>query len=176
VKLEYGPGYALVGMSDNYSMRMLGQEFCAHMGEDRGLYPSISYRRETDDTVVHQTATDWHEESLYYMLDLPERYQEDAGRCTEINLRSDQLRVLDYSAQAGQTALVRVSLFLDNHTVEYWLHMSIDPIADEPLDTYLANLQAQWKAKIREISPGRYNVSQTKKYALRSGCAFRKTL
>jgi hypothetical protein len=63
------------------------------------------------------------------------------------------LRVLDYWAQAGQIVLVGVSLQLDNHTVEYWLPMSIDPIAGEPLDTYLTNLQIQWRTKIREMSP-----------------------
>jgi hypothetical protein len=107
----------------------------------------------TDGAVVHQTAAEWHEENLDYMLDLPERYQEDAGRGTEINPRSDQLRVLDYWAQGGRTVLVGVSLQLDTHTVEYWIPMNIDPIADEPPDTYLSNLQVQWKAKTREISP-----------------------
>jgi hypothetical protein len=54
-------------------MRWPGQEFCAHIGEDWRLYPSISYRRETDGTGVHQTATDLHEESLDYMVDLHEK-------------------------------------------------------------------------------------------------------
>jgi hypothetical protein len=97
--------------------------------------------------VVHQTVIDWHEiEGLItsdLVLDLPQRYQEDAGRGTEINLRSDQLRVLDYWAQAGQSALVGVSLQISNHTVEYRLEMNLDPIADKPLDTYLVNLKAQ---------------------------------
>jgi hypothetical protein len=31
--------------------------------------------------------------------------------------------------------------------------ITIDPIADEPSDTYLVNLQVQWQAKIRETSP-----------------------
>jgi hypothetical protein len=75
------------------------------------------------------------------------------GRGTEINLRTDQLRVLDYWAQAGQTAMVGVSLQVDNHTVEYWMPMTIDPIADEPLDKYLTNLQIQSQTKIREMSP-----------------------
>jgi hypothetical protein len=87
------------------------------------------------------------------LFELLEKYREDAGRGTEINLRTDQLRVRDYWAQAGQTALVGVSLQVYNHTVEYWMPMTIHPIADEPLDTYLVHLQVQWQAKIREMSP-----------------------
>jgi hypothetical protein len=83
----------------------------------------------------------------HIMLDLPERYREDARRGTE------QLRVLDYRAQAEQSALVGVSLRVANHAVEYWLPMNIDPIAELPLETYLSNLQAQWHEKIRQISP-----------------------
>jgi hypothetical protein len=63
-----------------------------------------------DGTVVHQTVSDWRNiEDLVtntIILDLPERFQEDAGRGTEINLRSDQIRVVDYLAKAGQSALV----------------------------------------------------------------------
>jgi hypothetical protein len=90
---------------------------------------------------------------LYLLFDLPEKHQEESGRGTEINLQTDQLRVFDYWAQAGRAALVGVSLQVDNHTVEYWMPMTIDPIADEPLDTYLVNLQIQWQNRIREMSP-----------------------
>jgi hypothetical protein len=49
--------------------------------------------------------------------------------------------------------MVGASLQLDNHTAEYWMPMTIDTVADEPLDTYLLNLQDQWQARIRELSP-----------------------
>jgi hypothetical protein len=87
----------------------------------------------------------------------PARIQEDAGRGTEINLRVDQLRVLDYLVQAGQTALVSVSVNVANRSVEYWLPMTIEPIAHEPLGSYLTQLQNQWEMKLREMSP---SVSQ----------------
>jgi hypothetical protein len=53
VKLEYRSGYALIGTSDRYTIRMLNQEFCALMGDDWSLYASISYKRLTDGTIVH---------------------------------------------------------------------------------------------------------------------------
>jgi hypothetical protein len=157
VQLEYGSRYARIGMGDTYTIRMLKNEFGAVIGDDWSLYPSLSHRRRTDGTILHHTVTDVTEikgaVEKDLLFDLPERYQEDAGRGTDINLRSDQLRVLDYWAQTGQTALVGVSLQVDNHTVEYWMPMTIDPIADEPSDTYLINLQIQWQNRIREISP-----------------------
>jgi hypothetical protein len=116
VKLEYGSGYALVGMSDRYTIRMLSQEFCMLIGEDRSIYPSIRYQRLTDGTVVHKTVSDWRETEglvgMDIMLDFPARIQEDAGRGTEIILRSDQLGVLHALTQAEQSALVGVSLQL----------------------------------------------------------------
>jgi hypothetical protein len=118
VKLEYGSGYPLIWMSDRHTTLMLRQEFCALVENDWSVYPSISHRRLTDATVVHRTVTDFHEiegsVANDLMFDLPERYQEDAGRGTGINLRSDPLRLLDYWAQAGQTALVGVLAAYDN--------------------------------------------------------------
>jgi hypothetical protein len=58
VGLEYGSGYALVGMSDRYTIRLLGQEFCALIGDGWSLYPSVSYQRLMDGTVVRETVAD----------------------------------------------------------------------------------------------------------------------
>jgi hypothetical protein len=101
VKLEYGSGYALFGMQHRYTIRMRGAEFLALIGEDDwSLYQSASYERQMDGTIVHHAVADWHEiEGLVtndIILDLPPRIQKEAGRGTEINLRSDQLRVLDH--------------------------------------------------------------------------------
>jgi hypothetical protein len=128
-------------------------ELCALSEEDLGLYPSLASDGLTDGTMVHPTISYVEKGPLYTLLELPEKYQEDAGRGTEINLRMDQLRVVDYWAQAGQTALIGVALQVNNHTVEYWMQMSLDPAADEPLETYRTNSQVQWQAKIREMSP-----------------------
>jgi hypothetical protein len=49
--------------------------------------------------------------------------------------------------------MMGLSLLVANHTVEYWLPMDIDPIADEPLDAYLSNVQLQWQERIRVMSP-----------------------
>jgi hypothetical protein len=78
VQLVYGTGYGMFGMSDMYTIGMLAGEFLALIGPDYwSIYPSVSYERLTDATVVHQTVTDWREiEGLItydIMLDLRER-------------------------------------------------------------------------------------------------------
>jgi hypothetical protein len=110
-----------------------------------------------DGTILHRTLSEFNEISEVVtndlLFELPDKYQEEAERGTEINLRMDQLRILDYWARVGQTALVGVSLPVENHMVEYRTPMTIDPIAEEPLDKYLTNLHSQWQATIREMSP-----------------------
>jgi hypothetical protein len=59
---------------------------------------------------------------------------------------------LDYWTQAGQTAIVSVSILVDNQKVEYWLESQIHPIADEQLERYLVHLRAQWLAKLSMCS------------------------
>jgi hypothetical protein len=75
----------------------------------------------------------WDPDSLGIdlLLEPIARIQEDAGRCTEIILRIDQLGVLDCWAQAGQEALVGVSFQINGRTVEYWLPIQIDPSPDQ---------------------------------------------
>jgi hypothetical protein len=87
------------------------------------------------------------------MMLIPPRIQVGAARGTEINLREDQLLLTDYSAQAGQTALVGVSIHVDNQLVEYWLETQINPIADEPSEQYVDNLRDQWLSELTAMSP-----------------------
>jgi hypothetical protein len=123
VQLEYGTGHGKIGLSDRCTIRMLKNEFFALIGDDWSIYPSISYSRLTDGSVLHRTVGNFAEVegaiANDLMFELPGKFQEDGGRGTEINLRTDQLRVLDYWGQAGQTAIVGVSPQIDNHTVEY---------------------------------------------------------
>jgi hypothetical protein len=76
--------------------------------------------------------TSWKEEDDHtdrdYILCLPPRIQAGAARSSEIRLRADQLRVIDYWAQAGQEALVGILIFVNNQQIEYWLKTQIDPI------------------------------------------------
>jgi hypothetical protein len=53
----------------------------------------------------------------------------------EINLKADQLRVLDYWAQAEQSALVEIPRTIDQSQIEYWL----------PLEAYREALDARWQ-------------------------------
>jgi hypothetical protein len=144
-------------MGDMNTITMLKNEFCALIGDDWALYPSLSYLRFRDGTVRHHTTRNLEEvreaQALNIWFELPDKIQTDVGRGTEIILRTDLLRVLDYWAQANQTAMVGVSLYLDNHTVEYWITVTRDPIANEPLDAHLVALQQQWREKIRKMSP-----------------------
>jgi hypothetical protein len=135
VQIEYGSGYARVGMGDKYTIAMLKNEFYALIGDEWAVYPSLAYRRLRDETVRHHITTKFDEVkdalALNIGFDLPDKIQTDVGRGTEIGLRADQLRVLDHWAQANQTAMVGASMYLDNHTVEYWMPTTIDPIAEE---------------------------------------------
>jgi hypothetical protein len=144
-------------MGDKYTITMLKNEFCALIGDDWSIYPSLAYRKLLDGTIRSHTTKVFDEvkdaPALNIGFDLPDKIQTEVGRGTQIVLRADQLRILDYLAQAYQTAMVGVSMYLDNHTVEYWMPVTIDPIADESLDRYLLSLQQQWMEKIREMSP-----------------------
>jgi hypothetical protein len=82
----------------------------------------------------------------------PPRIQTGAARGTEISLQEDQLKVLDYWAQAGQTAMVGVSILVDNQQIGYWLETQIHPIAGEPLEMYLVHLRDQWLAELSVLS------------------------
>jgi hypothetical protein len=109
---------------------MLKNEFCAPIGDEWSLYSGLPYRRLVDGTVQHHTVSSCDEISgavaNHLMFELPEKFQEDFGRGTEIASRTDQIRILDYWAQGNQTMLVGVSLYLDNHTAEYWMPMTRD--------------------------------------------------
>jgi hypothetical protein len=119
LEIECGDGHATFGMPNAYTMRMLFTKFCALVPGWR-LLPTPCYRRNPQGWVIHETLTAWkREEDLSdddTIVFLSPRTQEGAERGTEINLRSDQLPVLDYWAQAEQSALVGISLTIDGRT------------------------------------------------------------
>jgi hypothetical protein len=86
------------------------------------------------------------------ILRLPPSIREEWATGTDINLRSDQLQVLDYWAQAAQTAFVGISFKADNYQVEYWLPIQLQPLADEPLANYITQLQNQSQAELATIA------------------------
>jgi hypothetical protein len=87
------------------------------------------------------------------ILILPVRSREEAARGTEIQLASDRLQVLDHWAQAGQTAQVGISVAEGQQQIEYWLPIQLHPIADEPLETYLAALNNEWQEVLAGLAP-----------------------
>jgi hypothetical protein len=156
VQIEYGFGYARFGMGDPYTIAVLKDEFCALIGDDWSTYPGLAYRRLVDGTVQDHSVSDYEQIRAaidsHLMFELPQKIQEYFGRVTKIANRTDQLRILDYWAQSNQSMLVGVTIYIDNHTVEYWLPMMLDPIPGEPLELYLSQPQAQWQARLRGIS------------------------
>jgi hypothetical protein len=99
VKTECADGYASVGMPGTHTMRMLVQEFYT-LTPDWQLLRSPCYRRDFRARVIHETLSAWTQEGDYsnndQILFVPARIQEESARGREINLRADQLRVLDY--------------------------------------------------------------------------------
>jgi hypothetical protein len=101
---------------------------------------------------------------------LPPGIQEDTGRGTEIKLRSDQLKVLGYLAQAGQSGPIGISFAVDQHQVEYWLRFQLYPIPDEPIEAYLDALNVQWQNTLSEMAPliAQYYVGRDIEYTART--------
>jgi hypothetical protein len=99
-------------------------------------------------SVIDDTLTNWTpEEGLAAddrILSLSLRIQEGAARVTEINLGSDQLRVIDHWVQAGQTALVGIPVVRAGQQIEYWLRIQVQPIANESLEACLNHDKVQW--------------------------------
>jgi hypothetical protein len=59
---------------------------------------------------------------------------------------------LGYRAQSSQVAHVGVSIADGVRQIEYELPVQLNPIAEEPLESYLAQLQGIWQTKLAEIA------------------------
>jgi hypothetical protein len=155
IRVEYLNGFAIFGMSDRYTMRMLAEEFRALI-PDWLLTIIPSVRRDSFVMIIHETrmVNNLNETTADDQIFCgPPRVAEDAGRGTEIKLLADQVSVLDFWAHAGQQAMVGISLQIDNYTVEYWIPMTIEPIIYEPWNQYLIQLQTRWYQKLCSLSP-----------------------
>jgi hypothetical protein len=110
--IEGEDGYATFGTPEAYAMRMLFVEIHA-LTDGWRLLPSPCYKRDAHGRVIHETRTQWTAEEDFTANDRilcpPPRIRGGAARVTEINLRADQLPVIDYRDQAGETAMVGVS-------------------------------------------------------------------
>jgi hypothetical protein len=87
VQIEYGPGYARIGMGCRYTIAMLCQEFCALIGNDWSLHPGLAYQRLTHTTIRHHMVSEYSEITTAVtnnlIFELPEKHLEEAGRGTE---------------------------------------------------------------------------------------------
>jgi hypothetical protein len=79
VKIEYENGYAILGMPDRYTMKILFWEFHI-LTEGWRLLPTPGHRRDVSGYVIHDTLTDWKKEKDLtdsdYILEIPPRIQE----------------------------------------------------------------------------------------------------
>jgi hypothetical protein len=127
-------------MPDWYTIAMLYEEFHA-LTPSWSLMPTPCYKRDPHGLVLHETLAVWDQSDDVSMdnnmMLIPPRTQVGAASGTEISLRGNQLLLMDYWAQAGNTALAGVSIHVQNQLVEDWLGTQINPIADEPLEQYV---------------------------------------
>jgi hypothetical protein len=158
VQIEYHYGSAKLGMDEDYTQRMLAQELWASIHNDLNLYPGIGFARTIEGTIRHNTTSDaesFHNSmTVYLIVDPSVKIQEDQGRGTAINSGEDQARLLQYWAWARQEIAVGVALSIDNHAVEYWLNLVLDPLVDDDDGrAYALALQQLWLSKLRRMSP-----------------------
>jgi hypothetical protein len=86
-KIGYVGGYAMIGMPDAHTTRMLTNEFRA-LARHSVLCPSRCYRRDGFGTAIHETTVVKKESDVVaddQILCLPPRIQKDTARGTEIN-------------------------------------------------------------------------------------------
>jgi hypothetical protein len=155
VKIEYQDGFAVVGIPDRETSRQLAHEF-GTLIPDWGMRPWVPVARDYHGRVQHKVVNNWNPDdpALDVIFGLPPRIQEDNARGTEINLRIDQLDVLEYWAQAGQEASVGVAFNASGHAIEYWLPITIDPSPNEGGRAYyLEQLKMKWMEKVMQMAP-----------------------
>jgi hypothetical protein len=65
--------------------------------------------------------------------------------------------------------MVGISMNIGMHAIEYWLPITIEPIADESLEQYPIHLQNQWQRELGRMSPliTRYFADKSIRYVFR---------
>jgi hypothetical protein len=121
-----------------YTLKLLSDEFRA-LTPSWNIYPRICVHRDSGGVVIHESDVDSDCERKIDsdMLILPPRIQEPEARGTEINLETDQTFLLQYWAHANQTAKAGVHIHDGGITIEYWLPIHLEPIADETPEEYV---------------------------------------
>jgi hypothetical protein len=156
VKIDYANGYAVLGMPEAYTMMTLAREFAAITPQWRFL-PIPCTKRDYQGWVIHEALAQRTPQDDFtnndQILILPVCIQEEAAGGVEIGLKSDQLPVLDYWAQARQTAHVSISIGDRQRQIEYWTPIQLDPMAEEPPETYLAALNGQCPNVLAGMAP-----------------------
>jgi hypothetical protein len=159
VYIEYEYGSMKVEMGEACTIRMLAQEFWELTQRQWEFYPINGYRRTLDRSVVHKVTTDLKEYQAIAkqesMVVAPVKVLEERGRGTEIHSVEDQGKLLQYWAWFQQPMEVGVLFPEENHTIEYWMNSTLQPVHDEsdPL-TYHRVLKEMWTQRLRGISPG----------------------
>jgi hypothetical protein len=156
VRIGYEAGYTFLGMGEGYTLRTSAMEFWALTRNDWDLYPRFARERLLNGTICHDTMTDgaaFHNAAeVDVAVEIPVRILEEGGRGTSINSTSDQPMLLKYWAWARQSLAAGISVVIDNHTVEFWLNLTLDPLPDdEDPTTYPQALQVLWLRRLYEL-------------------------
>jgi hypothetical protein len=156
--IEYHYGHMKVGMGEAYTIRMLSNEFWALTQNQWEIYPRMGYRRLIDGSVVHNVTENFKEFQTILahesMVVPPVKVLEERWRGTEIHSSADQAKPLKYWAWSQQPIEVGVLVPETNHSIEYWMDLTLQPLPDdEEGTTYPLALKEPWLEKLRDISP-----------------------
>jgi hypothetical protein len=160
VRIEYDDGFVNVGMGNEYTIRMLWEEFRSITHQTWEFGPTLPIRREIDGTVVHGISWEWSELSALINADTevrhPPKVVEDRGRGTLIRNLKSQGKLLQYWARSE--ANIEVGVFfpaeVDNQpwNVEYWMNLSLQLVPDALSEDYAGILRDRAVEKISEFS------------------------
>jgi hypothetical protein len=124
IRILYDYGYTKLGMEENYTLRMLADEFWHLTHNTWNMFPEPSTERDLDGTIVHKTSQNadrFHKSLPLDQIDVPPvKIQEDNGRGTAINHAEEHSRLMQYWAWSQQPVRVGIGLNINNYPCEYW--------------------------------------------------------
>jgi hypothetical protein len=156
VEVNYHWSYTRIGMGDRYTLRMLATELWTLTRNDWQVYPRSARETRADGTVVHDssdTSESFRQTFLDSFAEAPPKVVVGTPRGSSIKSPIDQALLLQYFAWAGQAFDVGSAFSVDNHQVEYWFNVTLQPQPDdEGLQVYVADLKGMWFERLSELS------------------------
>jgi hypothetical protein len=157
VEVEYHGGYTRIGMGDRYTLRMLATELWKLNRNDWEVSPNLAYQTRADGTVCHGTfdsAEKFRQTFPDGFANTPEKVLVGTPRGSAIRSPTDQGRLLQYFAWAGQEIQTGVAFSVNNFHIEYWYELVLERQPDdEDLSVYLLALQNLWFERLSDLPP-----------------------